>query len=356
MEYKDYYKILGVDKKATQAQIKSAYRKLAKKYHPDVDKTKAASDKFKEINEAYEVLSDKEKRDRYDNLGANWQNMGYGQASNQGWEQFYQNMGREGGTHTYTQGDFSSFGQFGGFSDFFKTIFGDLAFQNAGATSASSGFYNDFARQTTKRQTKTTNSSQKAVKLDQEEVVNVTAQDLFSSKPVKVKVSTIEKCTHCNGGGTMCYNCGGTGIVKNTRTLNVKIPQGIKEGQKIRIKGEGRLDESTNQRGDLFLIVKFKDPQYEIQGSDVTKTIDITPSQAVLGANINVETLHGKVAIKIPPKTNSGKILRLKELGLPQKSGGYGNLNLKIQIDIPKTLTAKEIDLYKKLSELENNN
>ena len=154
MDYKDYYKILGVEKNATQAQIKSAYRKLAKKYHPDVDKTQAASDKFKEINEAYEVLSDKEKRDRYDNLGSNWQNMGYGSSGGQGgFEQFYQNMGgNQGGSYTYTQGDF---GSFGGFSDFFKTIFGDMAFQTRGNASTSSGFYDDiYSQQQSQKQTK----------------------------------------------------------------------------------------------------------------------------------------------------------------------------------------------------------
>ncbi|OLA94733.1 MAG: hypothetical protein BHW64_02240 [Candidatus Melainabacteria bacterium LEY3_CP_29_8] len=354
MEYKDYYKILGVDKKATQTQIKSAYRKLAKKYHPDVDKTKAASDKFKEINEAYEVLSDKEKRERYDNLGSNWQNMGYGSNANQGgWEQFYQNAGSSR-SNTYTQGDFSSFGQFGGFSDFFKTIFGDMTFQTggSGSTSSSSGFYDDLYSTQAKRQTK---SAQKTVNLDQTEIINISANDLMSKTAVKVTVSTIEKCTHCNGKGSMCYNCGGTGIVKNTRTLNVKIPTGIKEGQKIRIKGEGRLDESTSQRGDLYLSVRFKDPIYEISGSDLSKIIEVTPSQAVLGAELDVDTLHGKVGIKIPPKSNSGKILRLKELGLPQKSGGFGNLNLKIRINIPKNLSEREIDLYKELGEIEKN-
>lgn len=354
MDYKDYYKILGVEKNATQAQIKSAYRKLAKKYHPDVDKTQAASDKFKEINEAYEVLSDKDKRDRYDNLGANWQNMGYGgQGAQGGFEQFYQNMGggsNQGGAYTYTQGDF---GSFGGFSDFFKTIFGDMAFQTRGNASASqSGFYdNIYSQQQTRKQTK---AGQKKANLDQTEIVNITANDLMSKKAVSVTISSIEKCTHCNGAGSSCYNCGGTGIVNNKRKLNVKIPVGIKEGQKIRIKGEGRLDETTNQRGDLYLSIKFKDPTYQISGSDVTKTVDITPSQAVLGANIDVQTLHGKVAIKIPPKTNSGKTLRLKELGLPQKSGSFGNLNLKIQINIPQNLSQKEIDLYKALNELES--
>ena len=347
MDYKDYYKILGVEKNATQAQIKSAYRKLAKKYHPDVDKTQAASDKFKEINEAYEVLSDKEKRDRYDNLGSNWQNMGYGSSggSQGGFEQFYQNMG---GSNAYSQADF---GSFGGFSDFFKTIFGDMAFQSRGNKSTSSGFYDDiYSQQQSRKQTKT---GQKKVNLDQTEIVSITASDLMSKKAVSVTVSNIEKCSHCNGTGSSCYHCGGTGIVNNKRKLNVKIPPGIKEGQKIRIKGEGRLDEATNQRGDLYLSVKFKDPDYQISGYDVTKTIEITPSQAVLGANIDVQTLHGKVAIKIPPKTNAGKILRLKELGLPQKSGGFGNLNLKIQINIPKNLTQKEIDLYKALKEFE---
>ena len=152
----------------------------------------------------------------------------------------------------------------------------------------------------------------------------------------------------------MCPNCNGTGFTTFTKTLNVKIPLEVKEGQKIRLKGEGR-QASNGVKGDLFLVVKFADKDYTINGSDLTKTIDVTPAEAVVGTKKELQTLHGNINIKIPPRTSCGAVLRLKELGLPKKSGGYGNLNVKISLAIPKNLTEKEIKLYEELLKLENN-
>ena len=342
MQYKDYYEILGVKRGATEAEIKSAYRKLARKYHPDVNKTKEAEAKFKDINEAYEVLGDKQKRQRYDSLGSNWQG-GAEYTPPPGFEQF----GFGGGQGSYRTFNFG--GQdLGGFSDFFSSLFGDMMGQ--GQTSSRGmdfgGF--DFGAQ---QQSTRSRRQQKSENLDITMTLNVTAKDLFEQKPITVKFNQMEKCRQCPPGGGFCAACGGTGIKSEQKSIKVKLPSDIKEGQKVRVKGEGKTDD-YGQKGDLYLIVRMKDNNYEIDGNDLTKDIEITPPEAVLGCKKDIETLHGKIGIKIPAKTSTGQMLRLKGLGLPKKGGGYGNLNARIKIVIPKSLSDKQIELYKKLSEL----
>lgn len=354
MEYKDYYKILGVERDATEAKIKSAYRKLARQYHPDVNKSPDAVDKFKDINEAYEVLSDKEKKNRYDSLGANWQ-----QGAN-----FTPPPGFEG--FNFNQGGFSGgFANGGDFSDFFSSIFGDLmggaarTQRTSGRTGARGFSYEDLfggnpsnAASGCSGKNCGSSSKQESENLDITQELNLTAKDLINDKPVSVKMNTVEKCLKCSGIGSACSDCGGTGIVSKSRNLTVKIPKGVKEGQKIRLKGEGKID-NYGRKGDLYFVIKFKDNEYTIDGENVTKNIEITPAEAVLGCKKDISTLHGIIGIKIPPETGSGKILRLKDLGLPKKSGGFGNLNVKIVINIPASISQKQKDLYKQLLELE---
>lgn len=341
MEYKDYYEILGVKRSASDAEIKSAFRKLARKYHPDVNKTKEAESKFKDINEAYEVLSDKQKRQRYDSLGANWQggqsytpppgfeNFGFGNGAN------YQSFNFDGQN-------------MGGFSDFFSSLFGDLMGQGRASQSMNFGGFDFGGRQTQQRRSRA--SEQPAEKLDMTMTLNITARDVFEKKPVNVKYNIMERCTKCSGQGGYCSNCGGTGIVSEPKSLKVKLPSDVSEGKKIRIKGEGQTD-LYGRHGDLYLIIHFKDSEYIIDGCDLTKEVEITPSEAVLGCKKDIETLHGKINIKIPERTSSGQALRLKNLGLPKRSGGYGNLNAKIKIIIPKDISSKQIELYKKIAE-----
>lgn len=346
MEYKDYYDILGVKRDSTDAEIKSAYRKLARKYHPDVNKTKEAESKFKDINEAYEVLGDKQKRQRYDSLGANWQG-GQSYTPPPGFEQF----GFGGGQGGYQSYSFN--GQdLGGFSDFFSSLFGDM--MGAGAKSQGMNFGGfDFgggaqqASSSRRRQQQAPKSEDLNVTMN----LNVTVKDIFDQKPVTVKFNNLDRCTKCSGNDGYCSECGGTGFKSEPKSIKVKLPPNITEGQKVRIKGEGKSD-SYGRKGDLYLIVNIKDKEYEVNGTDLTKEIEITPPEAVLGCKKDIETLHGKISIKIPPKTSSGQSLRLKELGLPQKGGGYGNLNAKIKIVIPKILSEKQIELYTKLAEL----
>lgn len=346
MEYKDYYDILGVKRDASDSEIKSAYRKLARKYHPDVNKTKEAESKFKDINEAYEVLGDKQKRQRYDSLGSNWQG-GQSYTPPPGFEQF----GFGGGQSGYQSYSFN--GQdLGGFSDFFSSLFGDMMGARAGTQGMNFGGF-DFGggAQQTSSSRRRQQQAPKSEDLDVTMNLNVTVKDIFDQKPVTVKFNNLDRCTKCSGNGGYCSECGGTGFKSEPKSIKVKLPPNITEGQKVRIKGEGKSD-SYGRKGDLYLIVNIKDKEYEVSGADLTKEIEITPPEAVLGVKKEIETLHGKISIKIPPKTSSGQSLRLKELGLPKKGGGYGNLNAKIKIVIPKTLSDKQIDLYKKLSEL----
>ena len=352
MKYKDYYEILGVDKNATEAQIKSAYRKLAKKYHPDVDKSSSAQEKFKDINEAYEVLSDKQKRERYDSLGSNWQ-AGQDYTPPPGFENF---------SFDFNQGGFSSGTQYtnfdmGGFSDFFKSMFGDFAQQartSSRQQSYSQGagnFYSDlFGHQQTKSRTK--KQAQPQVNLDITQDLIITVKDLLLDKPLPVKIKNIEKCTKCSGAGSICSNCGGTGYVAKEKTLKVRLPKGFKDGQKVRLKGEGKTDGFGN-KGDLYLVVKLKDKDYQIDGQNLVRTINLTPAEAVLGCKKDVQTPTGIVGVKIPPQTNSGKQLRLKGLGLPIDKDKKGDLNVKINIVLPSIISDEEIKLYEQILKLE---
>ena len=338
MQYKDYYEILGVKRDATAAEIKSAYRKLARKYHPDVNKTKEAEDKFKDINEAYEVLGDDAKRQRYDSLGSNWQG-GADYTPPPGFENFAFNF-NQGGAQSFNFG-----GGSGGFSDFFSSLFGDFM---SGAQAGGSGFnqYANFQQQGARR----TQKAPKTENLDVTKNLDISVKDLFEDKPITVKFSQLEKCTHCRPN-EFCSHCGGTGFVNNSDSVKIKLPKNVTEGQKIKLKGKGKTD-AYGRHGDMFLVVHIKDKEYQIDGTTLTKEVEIYPTEAVLGGEKEVETLHGKINIKIPPKVSSGQALRLKNLGLPDKDGKFGDLKVKMKIVIPKDLSEKEVELYKKLAEL----
>ena len=343
MKYKDYYETLGVKRDASDAEIKSAYRKLARKYHPDVNKTKEAEEKFKDINEAYEVLGDKQKRQRYDSLGANWQG-GADYTPPPGFENFGFNF-NQGGAQSFNFG-----GGAGGFSDFFSSLFGDMM-SGQGASQGFGGFEcsgADVGTSSTRRQSSNT-SSTNSEDVDITKTLNVTAQELFDRKPIKVTFTQMDKCGFCNGNG-YCSHCGGTGIETSQKTVNVNLPKDITEGKKVRLKGEGKTG-SRGQKGDLYLIVHFKDSEYKIDGTNLTKPVEITPPEAVLGCNKDIKTLHGNINIKIPAGVSSGQALRLKGLGLPASSG-FGDLNAEIKIVIPKNYSEEIKDLYKKIQEL----
>lgn len=338
MKYKDYYKILGVDRNADEKQIKSAFRKLARQYHPDVNKSPDASVKFKEINEAYEVLSDKEKRQRYDSFGSGWQE-GSNFTPPPGFENIHINFGEGGyGGGFRTFGDFGEMGGLGGFSEFFEAMFGDFGQQSQGRPGRQQHAY-------------TQRPQQPEENLDMTMDLFIDLEDLMGEGTKAVKTSYMDKCPECGGRGSMCYKCGGSGVTSVSKTLNVKIPKGIKEGSKIRLAGEGKT--SSGRKGNLYFIIKYKQhPDYTVDGANITSDAEVAAPKAVLGTVAEVKTLHGLVKVTIPAGTQSGKSLRLKGLGLPKKEGGFGDHIAKVKITIPEHPSDKEKELYKKLSEL----
>jgi len=341
MKYKDYYETLGVKRDASESEIKSAYRKLARKYHPDVNKTKEAEEKFKDVNEAYEVLGDKQKRQRYDSLGAGWQG-GADYTPPPGFENFNFNF-NQGGAQSFNFGS-------GGFSDFFSSLFGDMmSGQRSSQGFGGFGGFEDYAQHSSNSSKKQRNSRENNENLDITKTLNITAQELFDKKTISVTFTEMDKCGFCNGGG-YCSHCGGTGFVSTPKTVKVKRPKDITEGKKIRLKGEGKTDAYGN-KGDLYFVVHLKDSEYDIDGANLTKEVEITPPEAVLGCNKDIKTLHGNINIKIPAGVSSGQSLRLKGLGLPTNEG-FGTLNAKIKIVIPKNYNEEIRNLYKKIQEL----
>lgn len=339
MKYKDYYDILGVSRDATEKEVKSAYRKLARKYHPDVNKEAGAAEKFKDLNEAYEVLSDKDKRQRYDSLGANWQ-QGSDFTPPPGFENININFG-QGGFGGF--GGFDDLGGMGGFSDFFSSIFGDFAQADprTGYTKRARSYQHEPQRKP-------------AENLDITQNIYIDLEDLMNESSKSVKVTFMDKCPNCSGQSRNCYNCGGSGFATVTKTFNVKIPKGVKEGQKFRFSNEGKSDDYGN-KGTLYLVTKYKKhPVYKIEDCNTIANIEISAPQAVLGTVTEAQTLHGVVKVTIPPATQTGKSLRLKNLGLPHK-GGFGDHIAKIKITVPSEPTKKQKELYKQLLELDNN-
>lgn len=341
MKYKDYYETLGVKRDADAKEIKSAYRKLARKYHPDVNKSPEAAGKFKDINEAYEVLSDKEKRQRYDALGSNWQ-QGSDFTPPPGFENVHFDFGGFGGGQGFSQ---SGFEDLGGFSDFFRSMFGGGFEQAQGFSSGRGPSY-----QRTHRRPQSEQRREKPQNLDVTQDLVLDVEDAIYGASKQVRVSFMDRCHQCSGSG--CYSCGQSGYAPVTKTLNVKIPQGVKEGAKIRFANEGKVDD-YGHRGNIYLVVRFaKSSKFQIDGDNITSVLDITPEEAVLGIVKSVETTQGNVKVTVPPKTQAGKSLRLKGLGLEKKTGGHGDHNVKIRIVIPEKLSDEQLALYRKLAEL----
>ena len=329
--FQDYYDSLGVGRSASEKEIKTAYRKLARKWHPDLqpDKDKAAAEeKFKQINEAYEVLSDQEKRAKYDRLGANWREG----------QDFQPPPDMDGfHFHTGTAGE-------SGFSDFFDMLFG-----NAGAFSRASrsGPTSRYGRHRGPVQGQ-----------DVESELAVTLEEAYRGGEKTLQLSAREGCNACSGAGHdnngICSRCGGAGLVNNSKALVVRIPPGIREGGRIRLKGQGGEGLEGGERGDLYLKVRYQPhPYFRVQGDDLEIEITLRPEQAVLGAQITAPTLDGQVSIRVPAGTRAGKRLRLREKGLPRKSG-RGDEYVRVKIDIPESLSAEEEQLYRQLAALKN--
>src|SRR6266851_2825949 len=339
VEYRDYYKILGVDRKADDKTIKSAYRKLARKYHPDVNKGK--DEKFKELSEAYEVLSDPEKRRRYDTLGPDWQR--YAQQAPSG--------GPGGGFRA------ENFEEGGDFSDFFRTIFGDRGAREGarggGARGRGAGFrVEDLFGE---------GRGARGRGSDVQAAVEISLEEAFHGTRKAFTLEGQEPCPTCHGAGNVngkpCDTCGGGGWQQTQRQLDVRIPAGVRTGQRVRVSGEGG-GSGAGGRGDLYLeITVAPHPLFERKGDDILLELPITAPEAALGATVEVPTLKGKVSMKIPAATSSGRTFRLRNYGMPKpKSAGAGDQLVKVKIVMPSSLTEDETKLYQQLKALRTDN
>lgn len=342
VEFKDYYKILGVDRKADAKTIKSAYRRLARKYHPDVAKSKDAPERFKEISEAYEVLSDPEKRQRYDSLGPDWQRYATGGPGP-----------GPGGQRVEWSGDI---GDAGDFSDFFRSIFSDLGARTGRGQRPGRGGGVRIEDLLGRGGAGARMSRGGDVQSD----VEITLEEAYHGTRKTFALDLEEPCPTCQGagniGGRPCPTCHGNGWKRERREIDVKIPAGVRTGQRVRVSGEG--SGVTGARGDLYLVVTvLPHPVFERNDDDLQVELPITPPEAVLGTTVEVPTLRGKVSMKIPAGTSSGRTFRLRGYGMPRpKAGGSGDQLVRVKIVVPPEASAAERELYTKLRAVESTN
>jgi len=307
VEYKDYYKTLGLDKSATKDQIKKAYRKLAREYHPDVNPNNSeAEQKFKEVNEAHEVLSDDEKRQKYDQLGADWQR--YQQAGSAG-----RGPGNGGGGFDWSQYEQGGFGGFGGgaggfegadFSDFFSSIFGGMGGGRAGSTRSGAG-------------------------QDYQAELELTLEEAYQGGPRTITV--------------------------NGKNLRLTVQPGVEDGQKIRLRDQGGPGRNGGPSGSLYITFRIApDPRYTRTGNDLTMEVPVSLYKALLGGEQVVDTLSGPVKIKIKPETQNGTRLRLRGKGFPvyKQAGQFGDLYLRLNLTLPQNLSTQEKELIQQLAAL----
>jgi DnaJ-class molecular chaperone len=333
MEYKDYYKILGVDRKASEKEIKSAYRKLARKYHPDVNRDSAeAETRFKEINEANAVLMDPEKRRTYDALGPDWANRA-GRAT------------QPGGGGTYT--DTTNAGGAEDFSDFFESLFG----QRSGNTG---GF--DFGSIWNRGRGRTQQPMPQRGS-DVEQPIEISLADALTGVQRAFTLQTQVPCPTCKGtgldGDAVCKTCQGSGFVPRTKRLDVKIPAGVREGSRVRVAGEGNPGSGGGENGNLFLVVHVKpDARFRRDGDDVHTEVSVPITTLVLGGTVDVPTVTSHVTMTVPAGSQNGRTLRLTGQGMPNlKTGQRGNLYVKLNGLLPTSPDEKQRELFQQLAQ-----
>lgn len=328
VRYKDYYKTLGVDRKASQEEIRKAYRKLARQFHPDVNPGKPeAEEKFKDVQEAYAVLSDAEKRAHYDQLGQDWTS-GADFTPPPGWS------GRFDFGEPLNERDI--FDESGGFSDFFQFLFGGLR----------------GSRPTASPQQPSTGKG------DVEAEIELSLEDLHHGARPTLSIRTSGPCPRCGGRGThqmrRCPQCGGSGQVSSRkRTMTVRIPPGLRPDSVLRITGKGEERGLGRPPGDLYLRIKVKPhARFRLTGDDLSVELPVAPWEAALGCKVNVPTLEGSVEMTIPPGTQSGTLLRLRGQGLRRRDGSRGDQLVRVRIEIPTALSPEEEELFRKLSKV----
>jgi curved DNA-binding protein len=322
--FKDYYELLGTSKAATEDDIRNAYRALARKYHPDVNPgDKSAEEKFKDINEAYEVLSDPDKRKRYDQLGSNWK----------AGSSFTPQPGRQssgvefdGFAESFNTGRGSS-----GFSQFFESLFGGHRGARAGAAFRMRGE-------------------------DVDAEIKLTLEEAHHGAVRSISLQLDEPCPTCGGSGSKdgktCATCRGSGVIRRQKSFDVTIPAGVRDGSVIRLAGQGTQGTNDAPGGDLFLHVRIEPHHlFHVVGEDdVEVEVPVSPWEAVLGARITVPTIDGNAEMTVPAGTQGGKQFRLRSQGLHRREGGRGDEYVKLKIVIPPKLTAKEKQLFEKLA------
>jgi DnaJ-class molecular chaperone len=338
---KDYYSLLGVKKGATQKEIKSAFRKLARKHHPDVNPgDKAAEERFKEINTAHDVLSDPEKRSKYDRYGENWEQA----------EAFEKARAQYGGAPG------------GGHSETFTFDINDLLRRQGGGRGRSTGgggfdfgdmlggiFGGGGRRQQMRGQ-------------NVEYMTEITLEEAYHGTSRTLTLQTEEVCPTCGGTGeianAVCHTCGGAGQVVRPKRIEVKIPAGAQTGTRVRIAGEGNPGFGGGARGDLYVVTNVRDhPKFERRGDDLIEEVPVPVEDAVLGGEVEVPTIAGKrIAMKVPAMTQSGRQIKLKGLGMPKLNGNEkGDLLARVRVVIPENLSDDERALFEELREMRAN-
>lgn len=346
VDFRDYYQTLDVPRTATESEIKSAFKKQARKHHPDVNPGDAsAEERFKDVNEAYEVLSDAEKRKLYDRYGEEWQRYkeaGYtgdepqGSARRSSTEDF--GSWFTGNNNSYSGTDFTSSGDH---SDFFETLFGGF-----GRRRGSESF------------TRATPRPRRGQDIDAE--VEVSFEEAFRGTTRRFDIQAEEVCPTCGGSGlvrnTICPTCDGAGYIPRIKTIEVKIPAGVANGSRIRVGGQGGAGESGGPHGDVYLIVKVaENKRFVREGDNLRSEVEVPLLTALLGGKTQVTTPTGRVELTIPAETQQGKVFRLRGQGMPKlksKSGERGDLFAKANVVLPTNLTDREKTLLEELRDL----
>ncbi|HEX2914580.1 MAG TPA: DnaJ C-terminal domain-containing protein [Chloroflexia bacterium] len=346
MAQKDYYKTLEVPRTATEQEIKSSYRRLARKYHPDMNQgNEQAAEHFKEVNEAYEVLGDAEKRRKYDQFGVDWEK--YDRAG-------FSSSGTTGST-SYSY----NFNQNGGFGDIFDSIFGGTPNNNTRTrtrTGPGTQTRNDFGfgRSASSGMPRPQRGE------DQEQSIEVTLEEAFQGATRQLQIVTNDPCSYCNGtglrSGQRCAVCNGHGVTPRQKRLEVRIPAGVDDGTKVKVAGEGGPGISGGPRGDLFLKVHvLPHPAFVRKGADLHTTATIPLYTALLGGEIIVSSPRGnKFALNVPSETQNGKVFRLTGQGMPVLSAPNtrGDMYVKVEVSLPSNLSDEEKQLFQQLKNL----
>jgi curved DNA-binding protein len=325
---RDYYEVLGVSRSATVDQIKAAYRKLARKFHPDLNPgNKVSEERFKELQEAYDVLSDSEKRRKYDQYGENWRVAEQGQAPPPGWDGFHASGPHTGG---FDFGDFD-FGRRGGVGDIFEELFGRPAQEG---------------RRTGRR---------RARGQDVEAELQLSLEEAHRGGRRTLQMEAAEACPNCqgtgvSGGDQICQTCGGAGQLLRPKTIEVNIPVGMRDGSTVRLAGQGGAGTDGAPAGDLYLHIRLHPhPTFTVRGDDLEVEMPLAPWEAVLGARIEVPTIEGQVEMTVPAGAQEGQRLRLRGQGLNKRRGGRGDVYVRLRIAVPQQVSAEERRLYEEL-------